>query len=360
MPQIPFYLFIDTSAYLKSKLDFSDTIFTKLKLLIDDKKVYALSSSIIKKELRKHIENAIREDYKKISSVCKKVDKLSLNLSSELKKIIDIPDLDTFLSANLELFDRQIQLLETEALNHNTLDIDVVFDNYFDCKPPFSEKKKEEFPDAIVLNTILSTIGENNCHIISIDQDWKSFCDLHENLICHDSIGAFLNFCNKQGIAVTKEIHDAIEQERNYITNYIQEQVRDWELSVSPDFNIANDNAEITSQIGCTYQSDFNVIDINEDNRSCVINASCLIKFVANITGNDYNTAYYDKEDSSWYFMDDVNLNVDVKRIFNIQIVAMYDYDENNELSLKIDEIKGVEPIIIEYKDFDPDYPRYK
>lgn len=360
MSQSPFCLFIDTSAYLKSKLDFSDAIFTKLKLLIEEKKVHSLTSSIVKNELKKHIETTIRGDYKKINSACEKVDKLSLNLSSELRKIINIPTLDSFLDQDLERFDQQFQFLESEVLDHNILDINVVFDNYFEGIPPFSEKKKEEFPDAIVLNTILSTVGKNDCHIISTDPDWKAFCNLHDNLIYYDSIGAFINYCNEQGVAVTKEIQDAIKQKKNDITNYIQEQVKDYELSVSLDFNIADDIAEITSEVECAYESDFNVIDINEDKCSCTIDVNCLVSFMANVTGNDYNTALYDKEDNSWYFMDDVNLDISIERKFNIQITASYNYDENHKLYLEVDEIDGVDPITIEYTDYDSDYPLYK
>lgn len=356
----PLYLFINTSAYLKSKLDFSDSIYSKLKLLIEENKVYALTSSITKKELRKHIETTIREDYKKINSACEKADKLSSNVSSKLREIINIPRLDTFLNEDLKFFDQQFQFLETEELDHNKLDINIIFNDYFDGIPPFSEKKKEEFPDAVVLNTILSTVETENCHIISADSDWKNFCKLHDNLIYYDSIGAFINYCNEQGVAVTKEIQYAIKQKENDITNCIKEQIKDSELSVSLDFNIADEIAEITSDVECIYKSDFNVIDIDEDERSCTIDVNCLISFMANITGNDYNTALYDKEDNSWYFMDDVNLDISIERKFNIQITASYNYDKNHRLYLEIDEIDGVDPITIEYTDYDSDYPLYK
>lgn len=360
MPQKSFYLFIDTSAYLKSKLDFSDAIFTKLKLLIEEGKVHALTSSIVKKELREHVATTIKKDYKNISSACEKVDKLSSNLSPELRNFITIPSIDEFLDVDLKLLDQQLDLLESEELNHNILDIDKIFDDYFSYVPPFSEKKKDEFPDAVVLNTILSTVGKDDCHIISTDPDWKSYCELHDNLIYYDSIGAFINYCNEQGVAVTKEIQDAIKKKETCITNYIQEQIRDFELSVSPDFNIAHESGEIVSNIECIYESDFNVIDIDENTQSCVVEVNCGVSFTAQVTGDDYNTATYDKEDNSWYFIDDVNLEVAIERTFNIQITASYNYDDDHVLCVQIDEIEGVDPITIEYGDYDLDYPLYK
>lgn len=58
--------------------------------------------------------------------------------------------------------------------------------------------------------------------------------------------------------------------------------------------------------------------------------------------------------------MDDVNLDISIERKLNIQITASYNYDENHRLYLEIDEIDGVDPITIEYTDYDPQYPLYK
>lgn len=355
----PIYLFIDTSAYLKSKLDFSDSIYSKLKLLIDENKVYALTSSIINRELMSHVSSVIKKDYIKLKSI--KNDSISAYNSKFLNTLSSM-DIDQAVLIDMANFEENFFKFSSEELKIDSVNMDKIFNDYFNNTAPFKEtgNKKSEFPDAVTLHSILLKVKNKQCHIISTDPDWKDFCELHDNLIYYDSIGAFINYCNEQGIAVTKEIQDAIKQEENYITDCIQNQVNNFELYISPDFNIANESAEITSDVECIYESDFNVIDIDEDERSCVIDVNCLVSFIAKVTGDDYNTAMYDKEDNSWYFVDDVNLDVSVERKFNIQITASYDYDENHKLYLEINEVDGVDPITIEYNDYDPDYPLYK
>ena len=75
----PIYLFIDTSAYLKSKLNFSDRIYNKLKALIREEKVFALTSYVINKELICHVEDILKKDYNKLENLT--MDKISSNLS---------------------------------------------------------------------------------------------------------------------------------------------------------------------------------------------------------------------------------------------------------------------------------------
>ena len=353
----PIYLFIDTSAYLKSKLNFSDRIYNKLKALIREEKVFALTSYVINKELICHVEDILKKDYNKLENLT--MDKISSNLSPFFCKLQNLPDFNDLYKSSAEVLKENLRLLSSESLDHN-INIDHILDAYFSKNPPFSDKKKAEFPDAIVLNSILSRVSDDECHIISTDPDWKDFCKEYSNLIYYDNIGSFIHYCNEKGFAVTGEIQEAIKQKENEITQYIKKQIQNHELLVSPDFNVADEYVEIIDDIDVKYLSDYNVIDIDESKYSSTIEVECSIDFVANITGNDYNTASYDKEDNSWYFIDDVDINVDINRNFTIQLVIHYYYDENHQLQVDISEIDGIDPIIIEYGDYDKDYPLYK
>ena len=192
----PIYLFIDTSAYLKSKLDFSDDIYSKLKLLIEENKVCALTSSITNRELFSHVGSIIKEGYNKLRAV--KLDSISLH-NSKFLNTLSCMDIDRVVLTDMASFEEKLKSFSSEELEISNVSLDKIFNDYFNNVAPFKEtkNKKFEFPDAVTLNSILLKVKDEQCHIISTDQDWKDFCNLHDNLIYYDSIGALTTVMNK-------------------------------------------------------------------------------------------------------------------------------------------------------------------
>lgn len=73
-----------------------------------------------------------------------------------------------------------------------------VLNCYFERSPPFSQKKKNEFPDAFSLLALEGWASQRNGLIIVVsnDGDWKSYCDNSDRLISVDKLDVALSSVN--------------------------------------------------------------------------------------------------------------------------------------------------------------------
>jgi hypothetical protein len=88
-------------------------------------------------------------------------------------------------------------------------DVKAVVEDYFARRPPFSTKKKAEFPDAISVASIRSWCQQNNstAYIVSEDPDLRDCCTEEGPLFHADSITEIISQAT-----VTQEVHDALEK----------------------------------------------------------------------------------------------------------------------------------------------------
>ncbi|MBN3005598.1 DUF4935 domain-containing protein [Chromobacterium alkanivorans] len=82
---------------------------------------------------------------------------------------------------------------------------------YFNKTPPFSERKKEEFPDAFTLKALDGWSESNGGKVIAIakDGDWKHYCENSPNLIYLDDLSQALSILNvnaNDAVALVKRL----------------------------------------------------------------------------------------------------------------------------------------------------------
>jgi hypothetical protein len=118
----------------------------------------------------------------------------SLFSSADKERIIT----DTIKTLKAKLKEVGILVLKTGTISVKTL-----LDDYFSSKPPFGAKgKKSEFPDAIMLQSLIRAVGEEHrLHIIAKDGDWENVCKTNKNLVSHKSLANFLDYINKDNVA---------------------------------------------------------------------------------------------------------------------------------------------------------------
>ena len=64
-----------------------------------------------------------------------------------------------------------------------------LLEDYFSLKPPFEEKKKSEFPDAIALNALRNYASRSGQRllVVSKDKGWQAFCGQHPDIMEYES-----------------------------------------------------------------------------------------------------------------------------------------------------------------------------
>lgn len=283
-----FFFSIDTNLFERKQYRFDIEPISTITLLSDRFKL--LIPQIIYNEIQaRHLEFL----QKNISGATKALNSLPSDekIREGLKKLRAMNASD--LSASiLKIFFKSSNV----TILKNTVDLDQMLDDYFKKIPPFSERKKSEFPDAIALRT-LETYGINhNAKIIifSQDPDWKNFC--------LDSCA--LHLFNDDGDIIQKGLflfkskklkNDTLTYVKNHITtkkitsvkNCIQSKIEDFfddlssvecEASSSHTFEL-DQTANKVNKIHFT-ESDWSIEDEDEDtltiNGLIQVNIDCM------------------------------------------------------------------------------------
>jgi predicted nucleic acid-binding protein len=148
-------VFIDTSIFISKNYHFERSEFQSLIRLAKDDKINVVMAEITLQEIKSHIaedtEKAIQE-IQKTRSKAKILRNFSELPLGALFEDIDLCQYQEKLQQKLESF---IKNCKIKIITNNAADIDNVFKLYFEKKAPFGEgKKKSEFPDAFVLDSL--------------------------------------------------------------------------------------------------------------------------------------------------------------------------------------------------------------
>lgn len=197
--------FVDTSAIDPMFNDYNNMEhqFVALKKHIASNKLILLTHEIAVREMESHIREEVTKQIEKYTNIqnsrelvlLKNVRRYtSLFSGADKEKIIA----DTTKSLKTKLKDIGILVLKT-----GTISVKALLDDYFFLNPPFGEKgKKSEFPDAIMFQSLMRSIGEEHrLHIIAKDGDWENVCKTRKTLVYHKGLANFLDYINKDNVA---------------------------------------------------------------------------------------------------------------------------------------------------------------
>ncbi|MBS4747502.1 PIN domain-containing protein [Bacillus altitudinis] len=212
-------VFLDTQVYDANNFQFNNRQFMRLKKYIDDGLINLITTQITKGEVQAHISENVEKAKQQLNKV--RILKNSALYDSLLKD-------DSFKLAkeeiltNFENFISDFKVVEIPIYEGATK---VIFENYFDKKPPFSQKKKDEFPDAFFLYSLLNWAEENEqiVYVVSGDPDIKDFCENHQNLIYVISLGAMFDKINEQNKSSYIEARILLRDQKVKILEYLNE-----------------------------------------------------------------------------------------------------------------------------------------
>ena len=278
----------DTS-YLESKsYNYESSIFERIKNGVKTHKcmdVYLPQN--IDCEIRAHLfEDSVNigANLKKIPALLRK--ELLRDGFHNLDKISD--SIHEIAVDRYELF---LDELSIEIIKNDKECTDDLWDRYFSQKPPFSEKKKTEFPDAMALLSILRyfknrNIDKTSIIIASCDKDWEKYCTDTGICIVRDD-KKLIEELNKRDPLLEKPIIIRLlnEEAEGYINKKIEQYFEDIEKEPL-------DESEVI---------DFEIVDFSIKN----ISAGEIIFVTENEINLLYNVEYYAEvkylDSDSWH-----------------------------------------------------------
>lgn len=190
-------VFIDTCAYENKNYQFGEHALAKLEKLLDENKLQLLITEITKKEIEAHL-------WKKSAKAIKELKEYINDAGKILRATSELPINVIFKKTTKEEIFNSINFKLQEFLSYPCVETvsvkdvnpELIFNKYFAKEPPFiTEEKKNEFPDAFVLEAIknLASSRELKVYIVSSDGDMKAYAEQNENCIHLNSIDELID-----------------------------------------------------------------------------------------------------------------------------------------------------------------------
>lgn len=301
-------VFIDTNTFGNPKnYDFQNkALITLFKALNKETNIDVYIPSIVEKEIKKHIRQHLEADFGNEKSKYFK-DNVKKNMCNKIIEKLYKEFDDLVNSYNIKILDCEKYV--------NIYDVN---DWYFNEKLPFESTKPEEFPDAMIISSIinyLKTIDYGKVYILSSDKGFRGGVKEKTNYNTYKTIGSMMRDILNYDESTIRCIKEYIKEKQVlYDSGYLSLYGTD-----SGDLiDVSIDNVII---------NDIDIVDV-EDDRFDII-ANCNFRVSGEISVVDPYSSIYDREESAYYYTvikgtDKLNLN-------NIEMfVSLYKDKEGN------------------------------
>lgn len=175
MRHVPTCLYIDTEFYKRNGLRFDTKAFISLKDTFAKGGLRLLVPKIMERELLRHFEREAENTVSKVVNAYKGYHVKNLSLP-------ELPSHGDLKAKCFEEMNRQWSLFKEHFVVENLPvvgSLDNVMDWYFEIRPPFSDGKPKEFPDAFIFSTLDFHYQQHqaNIAVIGNDGDFRQACE---------------------------------------------------------------------------------------------------------------------------------------------------------------------------------------
>ena len=327
------FVFVDTEAFRQAQFDWGGTTLSRLVQFAKEGHLRLLITDITKREVSNHLHERLAEA---MGAVKKHEIVLRQLGGGNATAALSDPAALTKREQAFEEF-----LKATNAINVETVaSIGEVFSDYFALRPPFSQKKKAEFPDAVVIASLRAWCAERNtkAYVVSGDQEMAACCS--GSLLHATSIKDIISQAT-----VSKEVHDALQEalfQSEELSESLSEQVR--------ELTVVRGDLRMRRLSGIVYGvDDVNVHSVDVLRREG-LNFTCEIEFEAALTlrleieqEEQFGYTYDDYEPRRVYrtekslhrnFIADIELTFDPQKPDELELQDVYVAKEDVELDI--------------------------
>lgn len=318
---------IDTNGFMQVQSDFlgiKNKDIIRLTDLLKEKNIKLLTHSILEQEIIKHINDSkVLKDFQNITS--------NLEKYKEVLKTEGVEDNQIGLIAQCNLKQRMVDAFNSiysEAVRLDYPNPEIVFNQYFKNQRPFQEsgKKKHEFPDAFVIQSIRDYVNHNREEIVLIvtdDGDWVEALRDCDRVVCCNSIGKATGLINEPNKFLSKkEIKSIIAYLNDEIEDLAEGELSGCYFNVDDEF----EDVYISSILVDSLSDDVITILITEDRLIVRLNAKLTIN--GDATEFDYENSIWDSVDKEYVIKNYKELSFTGKA--NKDIDVYIDYDKND------------------------------
>lgn len=310
----PMPVFLDTNIFISCKYNMSaDSNLGLLLRYISANKIKLFISNIVKREIKSHIDEdsalAVSQFKKALKEAKKFIAESSLRNTS-LLPFVDLPTEKNVQDEVKKQFAQFLEACKTVELDNNGVSIDSILNDYFSSNPPFEErnKKKYEFPDAIMIAKLKAQFVEAECvWVVSNDKGFRDALNDSPKFKCLSRLQELFDLISRNDTAYQK-IVEYITNKKNEISTLVLEKLNSSDIEI--------DGAEYDRKgMSQGYEYDetevldisnleihFDSVDEISDDKAIVI-LRCSAEFSVICSYNDYDEGVWDSEDKAYVFV---------------------------------------------------------
>ena len=260
------YVFIDTQAFRKTRCDWSGRSLSKIAELAKHGHLRLIMTDVTIREVKSQLQELLAEAKSSVSKHGAILEQLGVPAAA----INCVQDQVTAMSKLEAAFDAFLK--RTNSLNIPLIsDVKGVLDDYFARRPPFSNKKKAEFPDATAIASIRVWCKQHSstAYIVSEDPDLRECCSESGPLFHVGSIEEIVSQAT-----VSHELHQALEKAlraSEYLSETLADEIRSLDINVSRTslFGRGGIEAARIENVDSVYVASLNVLEQRGQTFTC-------------------------------------------------------------------------------------------
>lgn len=353
MLSYPISVFIDTNVFDECKYHMEEkSPLQILKKFADNNKVSLFTSSIVIGEAKRHISNNVTRSYELLNKQIKEMRKLispSILRETTFAQCYQIPENIGFEDLAVDKFNEYIKDLQFTILDSAGVEINQIMDDYFHFRPPFenNEKKKNEFPDAIMIAKIKNEFSEDKpVWIISGDKGFRKAFEGDKGFSSLEKLNELFDMINQQD---EKNIYEAIKaylsnsNNLNHIIELLKEKISDGNFEIDGQdcdrkgVCVGYDYDEAFIDLISNMQVRFSSVDdVNKDNVTITIECKADISVFCSY--DDYSNSAWDSEEKEYLYVGRGEVyeehSVEFESVINFSVTSIA-----NDIDFEIEEI---------------------
>jgi len=298
-------VFLDTSAIIEHNFDYSSPSFRRLEELAAAGDARLLTTTITVSE----VEANIRERVQGAKTAFERLREKHPILKNLPNFEFDPAKAEAILIGQ---FHEYLTRTKTEVLRPPASSIDDVFEKYFGLEPPFSEKKKEEFPDAFAISTLESWCSEHGekLYVVGTDPDLSAACAASQHLLSLSRPSEFIDMVLRQD-AQMRLVEDSTGEKTDAIVQAIADEFSRLGFYLDDEDGDVNEveveNVEI---------QELSLLEAR--GTAAKFDVTVTIKFAAEVSYDDMDSAIWDSEDKVSIPLHTIKTTLEREEEFNV------------------------------------------
>lgn len=346
----PISVFLDSNIFIACKYDISED--SKLGILlryIKAGKIRLFLSNIVKREVETHIcedaESAVGYFEKALKDAQKRIDGKTLAKTS-LHSCFNLPIKELVKSELKTEFEQYLLDCNAIILDNQGIACDAILNDYFSGVAPFEnrEKKKHEFPDAIMIAKLKKEFPEGKVlWVISDDEGFKQALHCSPQFQCLSRLQDLYDLFNKNDHTY-REIKKYFSSNADQISSIILKELEASDIEVDgadcdrkgtvEGFDYDETDVLEISNLKVKLDS---VDEISEGN--AIVTVRCSAHFSVYGSYDDLNSGIWDSEDKEYVFVPHYGVYEEHEADFYCELKLCFE-EENPDYAFSVESVK--------------------